>query len=62
MKDASRGYILVQALVVLAGLLALLAMLAADGRVSNQAVQNRLRLRRAEAANDAALARALRRS
>ena len=54
-----RGYILVQALVVLAGLLALLAVLAADGRVSNQAVQNRLRQRRAEAANDAALARAL---
>ncbi len=53
------GYILVQALVVLAGLLALLAMLAADGRVANQAVQNRLRQRRAEAAGDAALARAL---
>ena len=56
---ARRGYILVQALVVIAGLLALMAMLAADQRVSTEAVQNRLRLRRAEAADDAAVARAL---
>lgn len=48
-----------QALVVIAGLLALMAMLAADQRVSTQAVQGRLRLRRAEAADDAAVARAL---
>ncbi len=59
MTKARRGYILVQALVVIAGLLALMAMLAADGRVSTQAVQDRLRLRRAEAADDAAVARAL---
>ena len=56
---ARRGYILVQALVAIAGLLALMAMLAADQRVSTQAVQDRLRLRRAEAAGDAAVARAL---
>ena len=54
-----RGYILVQALVVIAGLLALMAMLAADQRTSNQGVQDRLRLRRAEDADDAAVARAL---
>ena len=59
MTTTRRGYILVQALVVIAGLLALMAMLAADGRVSTQAVQDRLRLRRAEAADDAAVARAL---
>lgn len=59
MRKARRGYILVQALVVIAGLLALMAMLAADRRVSAQAVQDRLRLRRAEAAGDAAVARAL---
>ena len=59
MTKARRGYILVQALVVIAGLLALMAMLAADQRVSTQAVQDRLRLRRAEAADDAAVARAL---
>ena len=59
MKKARRGYILVQALVVIAGLLALMAMLAADLRVSAQATQNRLRQRRADAAADAAVARAL---
>ena len=48
-----------QALVVIAGLLALMAMLAADKRVSTQATQDRLRVRRAEAADDAAVARAL---
>lgn len=59
MTKVRRGYILVQALVVIAGLLALMAMLAADQRVSTQAVQDRLRLRRAEAADEAAVARAL---
>lgn len=59
MNRTRRGYILVQALIVIAGLLALMAMLAADQRASTQAVQSRLRLRRAEAADDAAVARAL---
>ena len=59
MNKSRRGYILVQALVVIAGLLALMAMLAADQRASVQSVQDRLRLRRAEAADDAAIARAL---
>lgn len=59
MTKTRRGYILVQALIVIAGLLALMAMLAADQRASNQDVQLRLRQRRADAAGDAALARAL---
>lgn len=54
-----RGYILVQALIVIAGLLALMAMLAADQRASAQAVQDRLRQRRADAAGEAAVVRAL---
>ncbi len=54
-----RGYILVQALIVIAGLLALMAMLAADQRVGSQAVQDRLRQRRADAAADSAVAQAL---
>ena len=59
MTQRQRGYIFVQALVVVAGLLALMVMLAADGRVGQQEVQNRLRQRRAEAASDSAVARAL---
>ncbi|MGI4791548.1 MAG: helix-hairpin-helix domain-containing protein [Janthinobacterium lividum] len=59
MTKSQRGYILVQALVVIAGLLALMAMLAADQRVGTQAVQDRLRQRRSDAAVDAAVARAL---
>ena len=53
------GYIFVQALVVVTVLVALMAMLAADQRASMQEVENRLRLRRSEAAADAAVARAL---
>lgn len=48
-----------QALVVIAGLLAFMAMLAADQRTATQGVQDRLRQRRAEAADEAAVARAL---
>lgn len=59
MNKTRRGYILVQALIVIAGLLALMAMLAADQRVGSQAVQDRLRQRRAEAAADSAVAQAL---
>ena len=55
----STGYIFVQALVVVAVLVALMAMLVADQRASLQEVQNRLRLRRADAAVDAAVARAM---
>ena len=59
MTERQQGYIFVQALVVIAGLLALMAMLAADGRVAQQETQNRLRQRRAEAAADSAVVRAL---
>lgn len=59
MMRHDRGYIFIQALVVVAVLVALMAMLVADQRASLQEVQNRLRLRRADAAVDAALARAL---
>lgn len=59
MKNRPRGYIFVEALVVIAGLLALMAMLAADGRVAQQETQNRLRQRRAGEAADAAVTRAL---
>jgi len=59
MRNTRRGYILVQALVVIAGLLALMAMLAADQRASVQGVQDRLRQRRADAAGEAAVVRAL---
>lgn len=53
------GYVLVEALIVIAGLVALMAALAADQRASIQATQDRLRQRRAEAAAQSALARAL---
>lgn len=59
MNKTRGGYILVQALIVIAGLLALMAMLAADQRVGSQAVQDRLRQRRADAAADSAVAQAL---
>jgi DNA uptake protein ComE-like DNA-binding protein len=59
MNKTRRGYILVQALIVIAGLLALMAMLAADQRVGSQAVQDRLRQRRADTAADSAVAQAL---
>ena len=53
------GYIFVEALVVVVCLVALMAMLAADQRANLQGVQNRLRERRAAAAADAAINRAL---
>ncbi len=59
MNKTRRGYILVQALIVIVGLLALMAMLAADQRVGSQAVQDRLRQRRADSAADSAVAQAL---
>ncbi|MBV9852676.1 MAG: general secretion pathway protein GspK [Armatimonadetes bacterium] len=59
MSRRRTGYIFVQALAAVAVLVALLAMLAADQRAASQEVQDRLRLRRAEAAADAAVARAL---
>jgi general secretion pathway protein K len=59
MTRKTRGYILIQALVAIAGLLALIAILAADQRASVGVIDARLTQRRAEAAADAGLARAL---
>jgi type II secretory pathway component PulK len=59
MRRSRSGYIFVQALVVVAGLVALMAMMAADQRANLQAVQNVLRQRRAEEAADAAVQRAM---
>jgi general secretion pathway protein K len=50
---------MVQALIVLAGLVSFLAVLAADQRVTMQAMQNQLRSRRAELAARSAVQRAL---
>ena len=50
---------MVQALVVLVGLVALLATLAANEHVTLEATQNRLRHRRVEIAVNAAVQRAL---
>jgi type II secretory pathway component PulK len=53
------GYIFVEALVVIACLVALMVMLAADQKANMQVVQTRLRERRAEAAADSAVQRAM---
>jgi DNA uptake protein ComE-like DNA-binding protein len=53
------GLIMVQALVLIAGLLALMAVLAANQRVTLNATQNQLRQRRAEVAARSAIAIAL---
>jgi type II secretory pathway component PulK len=58
-RRSERGGVMVQALIVLAGLVALLATLAADERATLQATQNRLRDRRAEVAARSAVQRAL---
>lgn len=58
-RRAQRGGIMVQALVVLAGLVALMATLAANQHAVLQATQDRLRERRAEAAARSGIARAL---
>ncbi|HZO91902.1 MAG TPA: helix-hairpin-helix domain-containing protein [Chthonomonadaceae bacterium] len=58
-KRGERGFILVEALVVIAGLVALMAILAANQRASLEDIQSRLRRRRAEAAVQSALARAV---
>lgn len=59
MKRARRGYILLQALVVVACLVALMAVLAANQRASLRDVQDKMRTRRAEIAARSAVARAL---
>jgi len=58
-RRAERGSVMVITLVVLAGLVALMATLAAGARVSIQREQDQLRRRRAELAVHAAVARAL---
>ena len=54
-----RGSVMVQALIVLAGLVALLATLAANQRTALDSIQDNLRERRAELAGRSAIARAL---
>jgi general secretion pathway protein K len=54
-----RGSVLVEALMVIAGLLGLMAVLAADQRAALRQTQDRLRARRAEVAARSAVARAL---
>lgn len=58
-RKQGSGYVLVQALLLIAGLTALLAVLVAQNRANIQVIQVRLSERRAEAAADAALARAM---
>lgn len=58
-SSRQRGGVMVQALIVLAGLVALMASLAANQRVRADETQNRLRQRRAEIAARSALAAAL---
>ncbi len=58
MRRRRSGFTLVQALVVVAGLVALMASLAAQQRISLNATQDRLRQRRAEVAARSALAMA----
>lgn len=59
MRGVRRGFILVQTLIVIAALVALMAMIAANQRVSLQETQDRMRQRRAEVAMRSGLARAL---
>lgn len=58
-RIVNRGVVLVEALIIIAGLLALMAVLASNQRVAVQEAQNRLRERRAEIAAQSAVARAL---
>lgn len=58
-RKINRGVVLVEALIIIAGLLALMAVLAANQRVAIQETQTRLRERRAEVAAQSAVARAL---
>ncbi|MBC7807664.1 MAG: general secretion pathway protein GspK, partial [Akkermansiaceae bacterium] len=58
-RRLDRGVVLVEALIIIAGLLALMAVLASNQRVGIQEAQNRLRERRAEIAAQSAVARAL---
>lgn len=56
---SSSAFILIQALLTITGLVALMAMLAADQHVRMVQVKNNLRQRRAEVAADAAVARTM---
>jgi DNA uptake protein ComE-like DNA-binding protein len=53
------GYIFIEALILIAGLLAVLAIISSDQKANGQQAQNRLRERRATAAAEAAVARAV---
>ena len=57
--QSGRGYVLLQSLIAIAGLLALMAMLSTDTQSFTGVVQNHLRLRRADAAAEAAVNRAM---
>jgi type II secretory pathway component PulK len=59
MRRSRRGYILIQALVAVAGLLALMAILVADDKASLDNVQSSLRQARAQTAADGAVQQAL---
>ncbi|HEY3330195.1 MAG TPA: helix-hairpin-helix domain-containing protein [Capsulimonadaceae bacterium] len=59
MRQRNGGYILIQALVAIAGILAFVAILAADQRAAVGVVQSKLAQRRADAAADSGVARAL---
>jgi type II secretory pathway component PulK len=58
-RKSNKAYILVEALIAVAGLLALMAILVSDQQQSIDQVQNNLRLVRAEACADAAVQQAL---
>ncbi|MBC8138946.1 MAG: general secretion pathway protein GspK, partial [Fibrella sp.] len=58
-RKRNRGVVLVEALIIIAGLVALMAVLASNQRVAVQETQNRLSERRAEIAAQSAVARAL---
>ena len=58
-RKRHKGYILIQALIVVAGLVALMGAFASSQRAVLQASQNRLRERRAELAAESAVARGL---
>ncbi|MGO8672077.1 MAG: helix-hairpin-helix domain-containing protein [Capsulimonadaceae bacterium] len=58
-KHSRGGYVMVLSLIAITGLMALLAMIVADQHAAIEQTQTRLRERRAEAAAEAAIARAI---
>jgi len=59
MRKKNRGFILIEALMIIIVLVALMAMIAADQRAAGQQIQNQLRRRRADAAARSAVAFAM---